>query len=38
MPPILCWPVTSEADVGAMADVEPSHQYPNIHVMSVATM
>ena len=29
MPPILlCWPTTSEADVGGMAvEVEPSHQY-----------
>ena len=29
MPPILlCWPVTSEADVGVMSvEVEPSHQY-----------
>ena len=30
MPPILlCWPMTSEADVGSMAvEAEPSHQYP----------
>jgi len=30
MPPTLrCWPMTSEADVGAMAvEAEPSHQYP----------
>jgi len=29
MPPILlCWPTTSEVDVGDMAvEVEPSHQY-----------
>ena len=29
MPPIVfCWPMTSEADVGAMAvEVEPSHKY-----------
>ena len=30
MPPILlCWPATSEEDVGGMtAEVEPSQQYP----------
>ena len=31
MPPVLlCWPTTSEADVGSMAvEDEPSHQYPS---------
>ena len=28
-PILLCWPTTSQADVGGMAgEVEPSHQYP----------